>query len=114
MARLTVSAQRLHTHKKVFNATIAPHDVFTACDLRGNGMAADGALYCGDEVPQAAPIMDKCAGYADAYGSYRYLVAPACLINQLAELKAAKVPLGARQRTLSVPAALTSIPTTEA
>lgn len=78
------------THKKGVNETIAPHDVFTACDLRGNGAVHDGALYCGDEVPQAAPIMDKCAGYADAYGSYRYLVAPACLLNQLAELRAAR------------------------
>ena len=31
--------------------------------------------------------MDKCAGYANTDGSYRYLVAPACLLNQLGAQK---------------------------
>ena len=62
------------------NATVSPHDVFTSCDLENT---YDGVLYCGDEIPEQAAIMDKCAGYANNYGSYRYLVAPACLLNQL-------------------------------
>ena len=66
-----------------------PHEVFTACDFSGFGAVNDGALYCGNEISEKAPYMDKCAGYADKYGSYRYLVAPACLLNQLSELKAA-------------------------
>jgi FtsP/CotA-like multicopper oxidase with cupredoxin domain len=71
------------------NASIAPHDVFTACDYRGNGAVNDGALYCGNEIPERAGSMDKCAGYADEYGSYRYLVAPACLLNQLSSQQSA-------------------------
>jgi hypothetical protein len=67
------------------NASIAAGQYFTACALNGEN---DGVYDCGNEVPTNADLMDMCSGFADASGYYKYQTAPACLLQQLNELKA--------------------------
>ena len=61
----------------------------TACNFSGDH---DGVLFCGDEVPVAAARMDRCAGFADRSGIYKYHIAPACLIEQLSQMAATTTP----------------------
>ncbi len=60
--------------------SIRPYYKHSPCSIDG---PQDGVLYCGDEVPVAAALMDKCGGYADLEGRYKYHVPPVCLMDQL-------------------------------
>lgn len=62
---------------------LAPYQKHSPCPVNGE---QDGVLYCGDEVPVVAALMDKCGGYADKEGRYKYHVPPVCLIDQLSAM----------------------------
>eukprot|EP00605_Chrysophyceae_sp_TOSAG23-4_P001537 GSChrysophyteH1.ASY1.ANO1.1685.1 assembled CDS len=64
---------------------LVPGEAHTACSMDNTD---DGVLYCGDEVPAVAGLMDRCAGYSDKAGTYKYHIAPVCLIDQLTHLRA--------------------------
>jgi hypothetical protein len=57
------------------------------CNLHGIN---DGVTYCGDALLANAAQMDKCGGYTDAKGQYRYQGVPVCLVQQLEEERAAR------------------------
>ena len=52
----------------------------TSCQRPGD---YDGLRYCGDRVQAVATELDKCGGYADTDGVYKYQVTPVCLLQQL-------------------------------
>jgi len=66
----------------------------TACTRPGR---LDGLLYCGNVIEKMASKMDMCGGVADDEGTYKYLVAPTCLLQQLSpsgDARSANLQLG--------------------
>ena len=52
----------------------------SSCPIKGEN---DGVLYCGDSVIKYGSVLDKCGGFADGSGTYRYIFSPVCLETQL-------------------------------
>jgi len=67
------------------------------CNLHGIN---DGVKYCGDALLANAAQMDKCGGYTDADGQYRYQGMPVCLVQQLEEERAARAAAAGSQAAM--------------
>lgn len=63
----------------------------TSCSLHGED---DGIKYCGNIVKNIGPTIDKCGGYADKYGIYRYHINPTCLMDTLSVSSASSIAIG--------------------
>ncbi len=72
----------------------APNDYnisSTACSFNGED---DGIKYCGNIVKDIGSTIDKCGGYADKYGIYRYHITPTCLMDTLSISSTSSIAIG--------------------
>ncbi len=63
----------------------------TPCSLHGED---DGIKYCGNIVKEIGLSIDKCGGYADKYGIYRYHITPTCLMDTLSVDTTSSIAVG--------------------